>query len=89
VGTAAVGGAGAAYHKQGSVLDEVAGEQAVTLAMQGGFDVDQAIGKVASVLELGLGDSEKVASAADYPTSVSIRALEILEAAGYPVTWNA
>jgi hypothetical protein len=93
VAATAAGGAVAAHHyakkHSSAAFDEVAGEQAVTLAVQCGWDTDQAVNKIAAVLELGfLGESEKVASAADYPTSVNIRALEMLEAAGYPVTWQ-
>ena len=89
---AALGGAAAAGHhqgkKHGSAFEQVAGEQAVAFAGEQGWDTEQAGRKVASVLELGLlGESEKVASETDYQTSVGIRALEILECAGYPVTW--
>jgi hypothetical protein len=34
-----------------------------------------------------LGDSVKVASAPNVETAAYIRGLELLEAAGYPVTW--
>jgi hypothetical protein len=92
-GAAAVaGGAAAAHHhsKHASMLDELGAERAIEMvAADGNFDVDEAGRKVAAVLELGLlGESEKVASAPNYQVGVDIRALEILEAAGYPVTWN-
>ena len=58
------------------------------MAGEQGWDIDQASRKVAAVLELGLGESEKVASAADYETSLGIRGLELLDAAGYPVSWT-
>jgi hypothetical protein len=92
-GAAAAGaGAAAAHHhkKHASALDELGAERAVEMvAADGTFDVEEAGRKVAAVLELGLlGESEKVASAPNYQVGVDIRALEILEAAGYPVTWN-
>jgi len=92
-GVAAAGaGAAAAHHhkKHASALDELGAERAVEMvAADGTFDVEEAGRKVAAVLELGLlGESEKVASAPNYQVGVDIRALEILETAGYPVTWN-
>lgn len=88
-GGAALAGGAAALHEKKAAFDEIAGNQAVALAAENGWDGDEAIRKVAAVLELGLlGESEKVASAADYETGVSIRALELLETAGYPVTWT-
>lgn len=51
------------------------------------FDVKIAADRLAAVATLTLGESEKVASAADAETGLSIRALEYLEAAGYPVNW--
>lgn len=70
-----------------SNFDLVAGNHAISMAKEAGFDVEQATRKVAAVLELGLQDSTKTASA-PFEQAVGIRALEILEAAGYPVTWN-
>lgn len=89
---AAAGGAAAAHHhaKHASMLDELGAERAIEMvAADGTFDAEEASRKVAAVFELGLlGESEKVASAPNYQVGVDIRALEILEAAGYPVTWN-
>ena len=88
---AASGGAGyaAGKHKKGSAIDDLAAERAVHIAHESGFDAEQAGHKVAAVRELDLlKESEKVASAPDVDTAVGIRALEYLEAAGYPVTWN-
>lgn len=93
-GGAAAAGAGAAalhhHKKHASMLDELGAERAVEMVTADGtFDPEEAGRKVAAVLELGLlGESEKVASAPNYQVGVDIRALEILEAAGYPVTWN-
>ncbi len=75
--------------KKASAIDELAAERAVKVAHEGGFNAEQAARKVASVRELELvGESTKVASAASLDDAVGIRALEFLEAAGYPVTWT-
>jgi hypothetical protein len=91
-GAAAAGGAAVAAHhhaKHGSAFEQVAAETAVSFAASQDWDAEEAGRKVAAVLELGLlGESEKVASEVDYQTSVGIRALEMLECAGYPVTWT-
>jgi hypothetical protein len=92
-GAAAGAGAAHAAHKhhdkEASAIDALAAEQAVRIAHEQGWDAEQAGRKVASVLELGLlKPSEKTASAPDVATAVGIRALEMLETAGYPVTWS-
>ena len=87
----AAGGAGAAaLHRSkessaSSALDDLALAHAVKIAGAGGFDVDEAAERVAAVSILGLEESTKVASTLDQ--QVEVRALEFLEAAGYPVTW--
>lgn len=79
----------ASVSKKASAIDELALGHAVKLAQANGFDPAQAQRKVAAVAELGLlGESTKIASAPTVDEAVSIRALEYLEAAGYPVTWN-
>jgi hypothetical protein len=90
---AALGAGGAhalhAKHKKASAIDELAAERAVYVANEAGFDPEQAGRKVAAILELGLlEESAKVASAPDVDTAVGIRALELLEKAGYPVEWK-
>jgi len=93
VGAAAAGGAGAAIHhrskKESSALDELALQEAFNKAASAGFDTDEATDRLNAVFTLGLGESEKVASApaGDLNAAVDIRSLEYLEAAGYPVTW--
>lgn len=52
------------------------------------IDEKEAATKIAAVHAKGLGDSVKVASAADHKAAVHVRALETLEAAGYPVQWT-
>jgi len=92
-GAVAAGGAGAAIHhrskKESSALDELALQEAFNKAASAGFDTDEATDRLNAVFTLGLGESEKVASApaGDLNAAVDIRSLEYLEAAGYPVTW--
>lgn len=97
VGGAAAGvaaaGAGGAYlasrKKQASGLtqiDELALSHAVKIASDAGLDPEVAEARVNAVATLGLEESSKLASTVD--AQVEIRALEYLEAAGYPVQWN-
>lgn len=91
-GAAAGAAAGHALgkHKEGSAIEDLASYRAVTLAHENGLDAEEAARKIAAVIELGLNKpSEKIASAPDVETAVGIRALELLETAGYPVTWTA
>jgi hypothetical protein len=53
------------------------------------IDEKTAAEKIVAVHTKGLADSGKTASAADYKAAVHIRALETLEAAGYPVNWDS
>lgn len=74
-------------HKKSSALDDLAGEQAVIKAAEAGWDPEEAGQRVGALLTLGVDESEKVASAQDLETAVDVRSLELLELAGYPVTW--
>jgi colicin import membrane protein len=75
--------------KKASAIDALAVEHAVKMAHAGGFDPEEAGRKVAAVRTLNLlKPSEKIASAQTVEQAVEIRALEHLEAAGYPVTWK-
>jgi hypothetical protein len=93
-GAAGVGGAGAGFaagrfgkKKESSVLDGLALEAAVKIAhADGRFDLDEVAEKVSAVAILGLEESTKLAATAEQ--QVEIRALEYLEAAGYPVEWS-
>lgn len=96
--TAAVGGGATAtalgvhHHNKGkkkkaSALDELAAEYAVEKAASVGWDGEEAAERIGAVLTLGVGESEKVASAADLESAVEVRSLELLEMAGYPVQW--
>jgi hypothetical protein len=90
---AAAAGAGGAYlasrKKQASGLspiDELAVAHAVKIAADAGLDAEVAEARVNAVATLGLEESSKLASSVD--SQVEIRALEYLEAAGYPVQWH-
>lgn len=90
---AAAAGAGAGFaagrmSKKASLsnIDQLALEQAVKIAHEGGLDPEEAAERVHAVAVLGLQDSTKLAS--DLESQIGIRALEYLEAAGYPVKWN-
>jgi hypothetical protein len=94
VGAAGAAGATAGHalgkNKESSAIEDLASYRAVTLAHENGLDAEEAARKIAAVIELGLNKpSEKIASAPDVETAVGIRALELLETAGYPVTWTA
>lgn len=93
LGAAAAGGvaggaAAAASKKEASAIDELAAVEAVKTAAESGYDIDEASERVAAILTLGVGESEKIAFAQDLDGAVAIRSLELLEAAGYPVTWD-
>lgn len=86
---AGVAAAKAGKKKESSAIDELALEAAVKIAEAGGFDGEEAAQRVLGVYHLSLlGESEKIAAAADTDAAIEIRALEFLETAGYPVTWN-
>jgi len=74
--------------KEASAIDHLAAKHAVDLAKEAGLDTKIAAKRIDAVLTLGgPGASEKTASASSLEENVHIRALEYLEAAGYPVTW--
>lgn len=78
--------------KLGSAVDQLAAKSALEKAASAGWDATEAAGRINAVLTLGLGESEKIAAQAatlDVETATEIRALEFLQAAGYPVTWNS
>ena len=92
-GAAAVGAGAKAVadkdkKKKASALDEVAAEMAVVKAAEAGWDLNEASERIAAVLILGAPEETKVASANTFETAVDIRSLELLEAAGYNVTWE-
>ena len=72
-----------------SNLDEIAAFRAIDLLKEAGVDGEQALRRIDAVFTLGMPESTKIASAADFATACHTRALEFCEAAGYPVDWNA
>lgn len=94
LGASAAGGAYLAGSKKESSaispLDDLAIDAAIAKVAEAGFDIDEAAEKIAEVLILTSGEftDSKVASASDVDQAVEIRSLELLEVAGYPVTWN-
>lgn len=68
-------------------LDQLAAERAVEKAASANYDPEAAAQRVHAVLVLGAPDSIKVASAESLEHAVDIRALELLELAGYPVQY--
>lgn len=90
---AAAGGAAAAHHafkkKESSAVDQLAASVAVEKAAEAGFNPEEAGDRIVAVLTLGAPESEKIAHVTDLEAAVGVRALELLELAGYPVTWNA
>ena len=87
---AGAGGAHAAHKftKKSSAIDELALERAVVKAAEAGYDVDEAATRLNAAYTLDLfEESTKIAGAGDVTTAIEIRALEMLEAARYPITW--
>lgn len=75
--------------KEASAIDAQAAKVAVDLVKKAGnFDVAVAQSKIAAVLTLGAKESTKIASAPNFEAGLEIRALELLEQAGYPVNWG-
>jgi len=71
-----------------SAIDRLAAEKAVEKAAQAGYDPEVAVQRINAVYTLGgPAASEKLASARTLDDAVEIRALEILQTAGYPVQW--
>lgn len=68
-------------------IDQLAAEMACEKAASAGYDADEAAQRVIAVLTLGAPDSMKVASAETLEAAVDVRALELLELAGYPVRY--
>lgn len=78
--------------KKSSVSFDIAAAQtAVEKAASVGWNADEAVERLNAVLTLGPGDpatSEKVAAAQTEEQALEMRACELLELAGYPITWN-
>lgn len=84
-------------HKEAGItaLDRVAADYAFAMldeynktAGTQGYDLATAEQKLAAVLVLGPPPSEKTANAQNFEETKHLRALELLEMAGYPVNWS-
>lgn len=87
---AAAGGAAhaAGKKKESSAIDELAADLAVEKAAAAGWDAEESAERMNALLLLGASDEgSKVASVATVEEAIDIRASELLELAGYPVTW--
>jgi len=93
-GAAAAGGlaAGAlAAHqsKKASAIDELAAEMAYEKAAAAGWDAEEAASRISAIMTLGPSEEgSKVAAAENVDQAIDIRSSEILELAGYPVSWE-
>lgn len=89
-GAGAAGGYAAGKKKESSAIDQLAGEFAVKLAAEDGTYDPEKVGEALDTLfESGeLADSTKVAMAGNTDEAIHVRALELLEQIGVPVTWN-
>ena len=74
--------------KEASAIDEQAAVTAIAKVAAAGLDVNEAGQKLAALLVLGVPETTKLASAPNFSAALDIRALELLEAVGYPVTWE-
>jgi hypothetical protein len=71
-----------------SSIDGLAVQEAVKIAAASDYDAQEAIDRINAVATLGINESTKIAAASSPEEAVQVRALEFLEAAGYPVEWN-
>lgn len=77
--------------KQASALTRLAAREAVKLAADATWDPNEVAAKLEAAFILGRYDDEsqsKVASAANPKQAVQLRALELLEGAGYEIDWS-
>lgn len=89
-GGAAAGAAAGEAHgrsKKASAVDLEAAEYAVKLAHEAGLDAEVVGEHLDARLLLGVQESTKTAGVEDFETARHIRALELLEQIGVPVTW--
>lgn len=76
--------------KKASAIDELAYAVALKKVAAAGWDADDAARRINAAATLNLiGESTKIASAPNLDMAVELRALELLEAARYPVEWTA
>jgi len=74
--------------KQASAIDRQAAEYAVKIAHEAGLDAEMVGAHLDARLLLGVQESTKTAGVEDFETARHIRALELLEQIGVPVTWK-
>jgi hypothetical protein len=75
--------------KTASALDELAAVEAVKAASAAGYDVDVVVDRLDALISSGAVEETKVAYVSDFGDAVQVRGLELLEAAGVPVNWDA
>jgi hypothetical protein len=86
--TGAAAGAATGRKKEASALDELAAKRAMEKIAEANFDIDEAADKLEALFTLGVTESTKVASAENQEQALELRALELLEQVGYPITWQ-
>jgi hypothetical protein len=94
-GAGAAGVAGGAYaatrgkDKEASAFDTLAAENAIKMAAEAGYDVQEATDRLNALFTLGqVQDSQKVAFVDDPNAALHVRSLELLESIGAPVNWE-
>ena len=74
--------------KEASALDKLAAKHAMVKAAKAGHDVGDTQRRIEAIFTLGVKPSEKVASAENVQQGTEIRALELLEQAGFEINWS-
>jgi hypothetical protein len=74
--------------KQASALDKLAAKKALEKAAEVGHDLADVQSRIEAIFTLGVKESEKVAAAENIQQGMEVRALELLEQAGYEVNWT-
>jgi hypothetical protein len=69
-------------------LDWLAGNKAIDMLKEAGYDEEQVVARVNAVYTMGLPESVKLAGVFDMESAVKMRAFEICELAGAPVDWS-
>lgn len=86
---AKVASAPTAATKEASAFDVQAARHALKVVGEAGMNTKEAASRLNAVLTLGVPELNKTASAmGDYNQALNVRALELLEAGGYPVNWS-
>jgi len=71
-----------------AAIDKLAAHVAYEKLAEAEWNEEEAAERLNAVLTLGAGESEKIAHAADTDQAIEIRAYELMELAGYPVSWE-